>query len=326
MKIAKKIVIDLGTVNSIYSILESATFYCEPSVVVVSIPDEKVVAVGELAKKMLGRTPENIEARKPLKDGVIASFKVTQIMLRHFINKALGKLRFFKPDLMISVPTGLSSIEKEAVTDAALGAGAHKVYLFPEALAAALGADIPIGEPSGSLIINIGGGTTEVALISLGGIVHSQTFKIAGNKFDKAIISYIKERHGLIVGEQTAEKAKRLSKRDVEIKGRSSKIKAPATILLKEGEVFEAVRPVFEELAKSVAGLIEKIPPELSSDILDKGAVLSGGSALFEGLDMYLADYLGLPIHKADDPQNCVARGLKIAFSNLDLFSKNLAT
>lgn len=304
-------VIDLGTVNSIYSVLGSSEFFCEPSVVAVSVPEGKIIAVGEQAKKMLGRTPANIKAQKPLKDGVIANYKVTETMLRHFINNALGKLRLIKPELVIAVPVGLSSIERAAVKDAATSAGARRVILFPKPLAAAIGAGVPIGEPSGSMIINIGGGTTEAAVISLGAIVASKTFKVGGNKLDEAIVAFVKNHHGLHIGEQTAEQAKILLKDELEIKGRSAKTKAPATAVLKREEIYKAVKPVFEELARAVGEVLEKIPPELSSDVLDKGAVLSGGSALFKGLDLYLSDYLNLPIHKADNPLYCVARGLK---------------
>jgi rod shape-determining protein MreB len=332
MEFLKKIAIDLGTVNCICSVLGSGVFASEPTVVAVSVLDNKVLAIGKKAKEMLGRTPEEIKAQKPLKDGVIADYRVTEALLKYYVRTALGSVRLFKPEFMISAPVGLSSIERAAVLDAAVAAGARRVYLFPEPLAAALGAGIPVGEPSGSMIINIGGGTSEIAVVSLGGIVVSETSKVAGNKIDKAIESFIKHKYSLLIGEQTAEKVKMDigsavvsdGKAFLNVKGRSTTMQTPSIVKVTGQDICDAIQPVLLEMVHSIGKVLEKIPPELSSDVLDKGAVLSGGSALLKDLDKYLTLKLGVPVHKADDPINCVARGLLIAFADLEVFEKNL--
>lgn len=324
MELSNKIVVDLGTVNCIYSPLNSNKFSIEPTVVAVEEKSGKVLAVGDQAKNMLGRTPSNIIPMRPLKEGVIANYKVTQTFIKYIINDCLGKIRWLRPDIMLSAPIDITSIEKAALIDAAIGAGAKRAFLFPGPLAAALGAGVSVGEASGSMVISIGGGISEVAIISLGSVVLSKTIKFAGNSINEEIITYIKNKYNLLIGEPTAEAIKLCGEAVCEVKGRSLVSCVPAVVKIKQDEIFLAAVPILRKISFEIASILESVPPELASDILDKGAVLTGGSADLIGIDSFLTSQLGLPVHKADGGVYCVARGLKIAFSSLDRFEMNL--
>jgi rod shape-determining protein MreB len=330
----KNIVIDLGTVNFIYTEPQSGIYYCEPAVVAESFPKGDILAIGKSAKSMLGKTPENVCAKKPLKEGVVADYKTAQVIIKYIIGKICGKVRLFKPDILLSSPAGLSSIEKSALFDAAYSAGAGNVNLFPEPLAAAIGAGIPVGDTSGYMIINIGGGTAEVAVISLGGMIISETIKLGGNALDEAIISFVKNKYSLLIGEQTAEYVKcnlgvALSQAGdpptfLEIKGRSIKTQSPAIIKIGSSDISFALEPILTNLSQLISHTLERVPPEISADLLDKGAVLSGGTALLSGLDKFLSYKLGIPVHRADEPIYCVCKGLSAVFKDRGDFEKNL--
>jgi rod shape-determining protein MreB len=324
-----KIGIDLGTANVLVYVQGKGIVIQEPSVVAVS-EDNRIVAVGEAAREMIGRTPGNIQAIRPMKDGVIADYVITEAMLRYFIRKA-GRT-WFKPDVMISVPSGCTSVEKRAVRDAALKAGARQAYLIEEPLAAAIGANVPISGPSGNLIIDIGGGTTEIAVISLGGIVVSTSLRVAGNRFDESIASYIRKKYNLMVGERTAEEVKIQIgtalplERElmVEVRGRDLIAGLPRTIPLTSSEVMEAIELPLQQVVSAVRQVLEETPPELSSDIIDKGMVMSGGGSLLRNVDRLLTQVTGVPCHVAENAINCVALGTGLALEHFDFFKKSL--
>jgi len=328
----RKVAIDLGTANSLVNVSGRGIVLNEPTVVAITIDDGKVVAVGNEAKKMLGRTPEMISALRPLKDGVIADYAVTEAMIKYFLLKALGRVFLFKPDVMISVPSGVTSVEARAVRDAAVSAGAKNAHLIPEPLAAAIGAKIPVGKPMGNMIVNIGGGTTEVAIISLGGMVVSGSARVAGNKIDEAIASYIRRKYSLVAGISTCEKIKieigsayALDKKlTMEVKGRDSIGGLPRTIELNSTEVSEAIRGTLNQIVSKIKEVLEKTPPELSSDIMDKGMVLSGGTALLRNIDKFITDETGVPAHSADNPLLCTVKGIGVALENLEEFGKSI--
>jgi len=324
-----KIGIDLGTANVLVYVQGKGIVIQEPSVVAVS-EDNRIVAVGEEAREMIGRTPGNIQAIRPMKDGVIADYVMTEAMLRYFIRKA-GRT-WFKPDVMISVPSGCTSVEKRAVRDAALKAGAREAYLIEEPLAAAIGANVPISGPSGNLIIDIGGGTTEIAVISLGGIVVSTSLRVAGNRFDESITSYIRKKYNLMVGERTAEEVKIQIgtalplERElmVEVRGRDLIAGLPRTIPLTSSEVMEAIELPLQQVVSAVRQVLEETPPELSSDIIDKGMVMSGGGSLLRNVDRLLTQVTGVPCHVAENAITCVALGTGLALEHFDFFKKSL--
>src|SRR3989344_3660326 len=330
--LGKRIAIDLGTANSIVYVSGKGIVLNEPTVVAISIDDESVLAVGLEAREMLGKTPENITAMRPLRSGVIADYLVTEALLRYFINKAIGRSRIFKPEVMISVPVGVTSVEARAVLDAAYSAGARLAYLIPEPLAAAIGTGLPVSEPSGNMIVNIGGGTSEVAVISLYGIVVHGSVLVAGNDLDEAVAQHIRRKYNLIIGENTAEKVKMeigaafpLPKETiVEVKGRDSINGLPRTVSVGSGEIVQALAHPLSQIVIAVKGVLENTPPELASDIIDKGIVLSGGTAQLKNLDKYLSHFSGVPVHVADDPLFCVVKGIGSAVENLDLFSKSI--
>ena len=324
-----KIGIDLGTANVIVYVKGRGIVIQEPSVVAVS-EDNRIIAVGEEARQMIGRTPGNIQAIRPMKDGVIADYVMTEAMLRYFIRKA-GRT-WFKPEVMISVPSGCTSVEKRAVRDAALKAGAREAYLIEEPLAAAIGANVPISGPSGNLIIDIGGGTTEIAVISLGGIVVSTSLRVAGNRMDESITSYIRKKYNLMVGERTAEEVKIQIgtalplERElmVEVRGRDLIAGLPRTIPLTSSEVMEAIELPLQQVVSAVRQVLEETPPELSSDIIDKGMVMSGGGSLLRNVDRLLTQVTGVPCHVAENAINCVALGTGLALEHFDFFKKSL--
>lgn len=331
-KFYKKIAVDLGTANSVVAVVGKGIVLNEPTVVAVSIDDNKVVAIGNEAKQMLGRTPVNIIASHPLRSGVIADYMITEAMLRYFLGKASGGNMFFKPEVMLSVPVGVTSVEARAVIDAALSAGARSALLIPEPLAAAIGAKIPIAQPSGNMIVNSGGGTTEVAMISLGGIVVNHSVRVAGNSLDEAIISYLRHHYGLLIGERTAEEIKIKigsavdlePEMSMEVKGRDNISGLPRTLVINSTEVTRALETPLLEITHGIKTVLEKTPPELASDVIDKGMILSGGTALLRGFNKLLTQVTGVPVHVADDPLLCVVKGTAIALENLEVFRKSI--
>ena len=327
-----KIGIDLGTANVIVYVKGRGIVITEPSVVAVG-DDNRIVAVGEEAREMIGRTPGNIQAIRPMKDGVIADYVITEAMLRFFIGKAMrGRFGFARPEVMISVPAGVTSVEKRAVRDAALKAGARDAYLIEEPLAAAIGANVPISGPSGNLIIDIGGGTSEIAVIALGGIVVSNSLRVGGTRFDESIATYIRKKYNLMVGERTAEEVKieigtalplerELS---MEVRGRDLIAGLPRTIPITSSEVMEAIEVPLQQLVVAVRAVLEQTPPELSSDIIDKGMVMSGGGSLLRNADKLLTQVTGVPCHVAENALNCVALGTGLALEHFEFFKKSL--
>nr|AQS29848.1 hypothetical protein [uncultured bacterium] len=328
----KKIGIDLGTTNSLVYVPRRGIVINEPSVVAVSVVDRKVLAVGVEAKEMFGKTPDTIVAVRPMKDGVIADYKTTAAMLRYFVNKALGGMRLFRPEVMVAVPAGITSTEKRAVIDATIAAGAKAAYIIKEPIVAAIGADIPIGSPSGHMIIDIGGGTSEMAVISLGGIVTSTSVRIGGNRFDTAIVDYIRRKYNLVIGERTAERVKidvgsamymeePLSK---EVRGRDAISGLPRTITVRSDDVTEAIQTELEGILQAVKEVLHKTPPELSADIIDKGIIMSGGSSLLRNIDQLISRATGVSSYVTDEPMLCVAKGTGIALENLESYKKSI--
>jgi len=328
----KRLGIDLGTANSVVWLAGKGIMLNEPTVVAVAIEDNRVIAVGNEAKIMLGRTPGNIVASRPLRDGVIADYQATEAMLRYFIQKVCGRAFIFKPEVMICIPAGVTQVEKRAVLDATLSAGARVAYLIDEPLAAAIGAKIPIAQASGNMIVDIGGGAAEAAVISLGGVVVHKSIRMAGNKIDEAIASYLRRKHNLIIGEQTAEEVKikigsaiPLEKEETfEVKGRDSLLGLPKVVQLTSNQVSEAIRPVLLQIINIIKGVLEETPPELASDIIDKGIVMSGGTSLLRNFDKLMTEETGVPCHVAEDPLLCVVRGTGIALENIELYKRSI--
>ena len=329
---ASKIGIDLGTTNTLVFVPRKGLIINEPSVVAISILDNKIIAVGSAAKEMLGRAPDSIIVSRPLKDGVIADYRVTEAMLKYFITKATGRLGFMKPEVLISVPAGITSTERRAVVEATINAGAKTAYLVKEPVLAAIGAKIPINSAIGNLILNIGGGTTEIAVISLGGIVTSSSTRIGGNKIDLAIVEYVKKKHGLAIGERTAElikiavgsAVKQTDEEKISIKGRDLTSGYPKTIELSSNEITDAMQEQLREIVQTVKNVLQETPPELCSDIMDRGIVISGGGALLKNIDVLISRITGVPARIADEPLLCVARGTGIVLENLDIYKKNV--
>lgn len=328
----KKIGIDLGTTNTVVFVPKRGIVINEPSVVAVSVLDNKILAVGNLAKEMIGRTPDSIIVARPLIDGAVADYRVTGAMLRYFIKKAGGFLSLMKPEVLVSVPAGITSAEKRAVIEATLNAGGKQVFLVKEPVLAAIGAKIPINSPVGNMILNIGGGTTEIAVISLGGIVSWNSVRIGGNKFDQAIVEYIKKKHNLAIGERTAELIKinignampSSSDDTIAIKGRDLTTGLPKTIEITAMETTEALGENLREIIQIVKSVLEATPPELCSDIIDRGITISGGGALLRNIDKLITKITGVSAHIADDPLFCVARGAGIVLENLEAYKKNV--
>jgi len=328
----RKIGIDLGTCNSIVFVPQKGPILNEPSVVAVTLPENRIMAIGQGAKEMTGRTPETIRIYRPLKDGVIADYRVTEAMLRYFLKKTSKWFRFLKPDMLIGVPAGITSTERRAVIEAGLIAGAKDVYIAKEPILAAIGAGIPINSCSGHMIVDIGGGTSEVAVISLGGIVTCSSLRVAGDKLDQAIADYIKKKHNLAVGEQTAEEVKirigtavpEKDKRELEIRGRDLISGLPRNIKISSNEVCEAISERLGEIILVIKKTLRETPPELSADIMNKGMILSGGGALLRNLDEYIAQATGVPCFIADSPLFCVAKGTGVILENLDLYKRSM--
>lgn len=331
-KLIKKIGIDLGTTYTLVYVPGRGIIINEPSVVAISMIDKKILAVGVEAKDMLGRTPDNIMAIKPLKDGVIADYRTTEAMIRYFINKALGGMRLFRPEVMVAVPVGITSTERRAVIDATIAAGAKAAYIIKEPIAAAVGADIPIGSASGHMIVDIGGGTAEMAVLSLGGIVTSTSVRVGGNKFDETIVDFVRRKYNLSIGERTAEDIKinigsalyLEDKLTMEIKGRDLVTGLPRNIIVTSDDVTDALQAPLEIIVGAIKKMLGETPPELSADILDKGMVLSGGSALLRNIDQLIYRTTDVPVFVADEALLCVAKGTGITLDNLHSYQRSL--
>ena len=316
---SKDIGIDLGTANTLVFMKGKGIVMREPSVVAVDIRSEEVLAVGTQAKEMIGRTPGSIVAVRPLKDGVIADFDVTATMLKHFIRKAIKSNSFSRPRVVVCIPSGVTEVERRAVEDAARQAGAKEVELIEEPMAAAIGAGLPVAEPTGSMVVDIGGGTAEVAVISLGDIVTSCSVRVAGDKFDESIISYVKKKYNLLIGERTAEDIKiqigsaypteEVANLTMEIKGRNLVDGLPKNVTIHADEVRDALADPLVTIVDAIKSTLEKTPPELSADVIDHGIMLTGGGALLRGLDQLVEQETGMPVHVADSPLDCVVDG-----------------
>jgi len=327
-----KIGIDLGTCNSVVFIPKKGVVLQEPSVVAVTLAENRILAVGQTAKEMTGRTPDTIRIYRPLKDGVIADFRVTQAMLKYFIDKVSGPWRFFKPELMIGVPAGITSTERRAVIEAGMNAGAKAVFLAKEPILAAIGAGVPINSCSGNMVVDIGGGTSEVAVISLGGIVTCHSVRIAGDKMDLSISDYIKRKYNLAIGEQTTEDIKikigtaipEKEEKRLEIRGRDLILGLPRNIRVSSNEVCEAISDTLGEIVQVIKLVLRDTPPELSADVMDKGMVLTGGGSLLRNLPELIAKSTGVPCTLAEEPMLCVAKGTGVVSENLDVYKKSI--
>ena len=327
--------IDLGTANVLVFVKGTGVVIQEPSVVALDSKKNLVLAVGDDAKRMIGRTPGNVVAVRPLRDGVIADFDITETMLKHFIRKALDRKLFFaKPRIIIGIPSGITGVEKRAVLDAAYQAGASEAYLLEEPMAAAIGASLPVSEPSGSMVVDIGGGTTEVAIISLGGIVVAKSIRVAGDEMDEAIISHCRENYRLLIGERTAEDVKIQlgsaaeydEEKSMEVRGRDLVSGLPKTFTFTSIEIREALKDTISTIVDGIRQTLEKTPPELSSDIMDLGITLAGGGALLKGLDKHIQDETNIVTRIAEDPLKCVALGTGKALDEIEVFKKALIT
>lgn len=326
--------IDLGTANVYIYVKGKGIVLREPSVVAIDRTTKKALAVGEEARLMIGRTPGNIVAIRPLRDGVIADYEVTETMLKHFINKIIGKTMFMKPRVMVGVPSGITGVEKRAVLEAAASAGAKKTYLIEEPLAAALGAGLVISEPCGNMVVDIGGGTSDIAVLSLGGIVVSESLRVGGDKMDDSIIRYVKQNYNLMIGERSAEEIKvkigtayptdESKDHKLEIRGRDLMTGLPKNIEVSARETYEAMSEPISMIVECVKLVLEKTPPELASDIMDKGIVMTGGGALLDGFDRLLSKVTGIPVYVAEDALSCVALGTGQALESIEALQKSL--
>jgi len=330
--LTKKLGIDLGTANTLVFMPERGVVLNEPSVVAISTLDNKILAVGSEAKVMIGRTPEHIVAYRPMRDGVIADYRVTEAMLRYFISKAMGRFQFLKPEVMVSVPAGVTSTERRSVIEAAIKAGARAAYVVKEPILAAIGAGIPIYEPMGHMVVDIGGGTTDVAVISLGGIVAATSVKVAGNKIDQAIADYIKKHLNLAIGDRTAEEIKIAigsaipveEELTYELRGRDLLTGLPRSAEISTNEIVEAISDQLQEMLRAVKKVLQDTPPELSADIMDKGITMTGGGSLLRNIDELVLRSTGVPAHVADDALLCVAKGTGVALEHLDVYKRSI--
>lgn len=326
----KKLGIDLGTANSLVWEVGKGLVLNEPTVVAISVEDRKVLAVGQEAKLMLGRTPEFIAASRPMQDGVIADYEITEAMLRHFIQKVCGRFFFFKPEVMICVPAGVTQVEQRAVLEATMNAGARVAYLIDEPLAAAIGARVPVAEPSGNMIVDMGGGSTEAAVISLGGVVVHKSVRVAGHKIDEAIIGCFKKKHNILIGEQTGEKIKielgsaTMPKKEktIEVKGRDALYGLPKSVVISNREISEAIQAPLKQILGAIKEVLEETSPELVADIVEKGIILSGGTALLKNIDKFFFENLEVAFHRVEEPMLSVVKGTALALENLDLYRR----
>ncbi|MDA1169402.1 MAG: rod shape-determining protein [bacterium] len=332
MALTRKIAIDLGTTNTLMYVPGKGIVLNEPSIVAVSQQDNAVLAVGNEAYAMIGRTPEGIVVHRPLRDGVIADYRVTEAMLRYLLKKTGASVRFLRPEVLVSVPAGITSTERRAVVDATMSAGAKEAYLIKEPVAAAIGASIPIGESSGHMIVDIGGGTTEVAVISLGGIVVAHSVRVGGNVFDHAIAEHIKKRYGIVIGEKTSEYVKKEIGSAVQddqidplsIRGRDLASGLPKELVVSSFEVTEALKDPLLEVLQAIRHVLQDTPPELAADIIDKGIVVSGGGAMLKNIDQLISRSMQVPCYIADDPLVCVVKGAGAALENLDAYKRSI--
>jgi rod shape-determining protein MreB len=324
--LGRDMAVDLGTANTLVYVRGRGIVLNEPSVVALNTNNGQIVAVGAEAKRMIGRTPGNIVAIRPLKDGVIADFDVTERMLRYFIQKVHRRSHMAKPRLVVAVPSGITGVEQSAVKEAGHQAGARRVYIIEEPMAAAIGAGLPIHEPTGNMVVDIGGGTTEVAVISLGGMVYKGSVRVGGDKFDEAIVNYIRRNYGMLIGEPTAELIKKeigsafpgSEVREIEVKGRNLAEGVPRSFTVSSNEILESLTDPLNQIVSAVKIALEQTPPELGADITDKGIALTGGGALLRDLDRLLQEETGLPVVVADDPLTCVVRGCGEALEHLE--------
>ncbi len=329
---ARDIGIDLGTANTLVHVKGKGIVVREPSVVAMNSKSGEILAVGDDAKSMIGRTPGNIVAIRPMKDGVIADFDVTQTMLKYFIRRAISKGMISKPRVVICVPSGVTEVEKRAVEEATIQAGAKEAYLIEEPMAAAIGANLPVEEPSGSMVVDIGGGTSEVAVISLGGIVTSKSLRVAGDEFDESIVHYIKKEYNLMIGERTAEEIKmaigaaypKPKEEKLEIRGRDLITGLPKNLAVTSAEISEALKEPINSVVDSIKLTLEKTPPELAADIMDRGIMLTGGGALLSGLDRLIKEETGMPVSIAENPLDCVAIGTGKVLEEIEILKKVL--
>lgn len=332
MKLFRKLGIDLGTTNSIIWEVGKGVVLNEPTVVAVGVEDRRVLAVGNEAKKMLGRTPEYIEVIRPLEDGVVADYEITEAVLKSFLGQVMGRAWFVGPEVMMSVPAGVSQVEQRAVLDAVLAAGARKAYLIDKPLAAAIGAKVPVSESLGNMIVDFGGGATEAAVIALGGVVSHKSVRIGGNSLDEVISQMVRKKYNLVIGEQTAEVLKmklgsgvKLKRPEtLEVSGRDAIDGLPKNILLSSDEVYEAIKPILEIMLSSIKGTLEMTPPELVADVADRGLVLTGGMAELRNLNTLVTREIGVSAHVAIEPQLCVVRGLGMSLENLEVYRRAL--
>ena len=328
----RKIGVDLGTANTLVFVPGEGVVINEPSVVAISLFENKVLAVGNDSKEMLGRTPDTIVASQPLRDGAIADYRVTEAMLKYFINRVAGRFRFIRPEVVLSIPAGITSTERRAVVDAAMKAGAKAAYVVKEPILAAIGAGIPIHTAQGNMIINIGGGTSEIAIISLGGVVASHSARVGGNRIDQAIADYIKRKYSLAIGDRTAEEVKmtigsaiaQVKEEHMEVRGRDLMGGLPKTINIASNEITEAIQDELREIINVIKQVLQETPPELAADIMDKGMVLSGGTAQLKYLDQLIAKTINVPCYVADDPAYCVVKGTGIVLDNLEVYKRSL--
>lgn len=331
---SKRLGIDLGTSNCLVWSAGEGVVLAEPSVVAVDAVSGRVVAVGSEAREMLGRTGSNLIAQKPLKDGVVADFLVAQAMLKYFMNKVLGSSRFFKPEVMVCVPSGITQVERRAVLEATLAAGAKTAYLIDQSLAAAIGAKLPIEAAFGSMVVDIGGGQSGAAVVSLGGIVGTASAKAGGNKIDEAIISYLRRAHNLIIGERMAEDIKvkigaailMNPKKTMEVRGRDAILGLPKTVICDSHEITQATGPVLNTIIACIKNVLEQTPPELASDIIERGMVLTGGTSQLRALDRLITSQTNVPAHVAEDPMHAVVYGTGMALENIDAWKRLLVT
>jgi len=327
-----KIAIDLGTTNVMVYVPKKGIIIREPAVVALQISDGRIMSIGREAKEMLGRTPESIVAAYPLQNGAIANYKITTAMLKNFIDRVMGRFRFLKPEVMISVPAGVTSTERRAVIDACVAAGAKQAYIIKQPIAAALGAGIPIATPSGNMIIDIGGGTSEIAVIALGDIVASSSVRVGGMAIDAAISNYIRKKHNLVIGEQSAEEVKiqigsalpLKQELKMEISGSNAVTGLPESTIITSEDIAKAIKHPLLEIINAVKGVLQNTPPELASDVMDKGIILTGGSALLRDLDVLLTKVTGVPCEVAEDPGDCTIKGCGIAVDHLEAYKKSI--
>ncbi|NIO00890.1 MAG: MreB/Mrl family cell shape determining protein [Candidatus Latescibacteria bacterium] len=330
--LSNDVAIDLGTANTLVFVKGNGIVLDEPSVVAVDQSNRKVYAVGKEAKAMLGKTPQHIAAIRPMKDGVIADFEITEMMLREFIKKSQKKKLFIRPRIVIAVPSGITEVEKRAVRDSAEHAGARDVYLIAEPIAAAIGVGLPVDKPSGNMIIDIGGGTTEIAVIALDGIVANCSIRVAGDEMDEALVNYVKRTYNLLIGEQTAEQIKMQigsatmldNELEIEVKGRDLVAGIPKNLKLTSEEIREAMSEPLSQIVEALKTALEQTPPELAADIVDRGIVLTGGGSLLKGLDTLLKEQTNLPINLVDDPLRCVVLGAGKVLDNVHLYDRIL--